>query len=157
MSSQRLLPHLPVCQLYRWQLGPNMWSFHTTMSLDPIVVTTFQVGFPGKSHGPVTCGFAVSCPEPKAWTTEALNPAFNTIIDHKENFTNNAKIRLIIPTKPEIGSQQKHCRQNEHINNNKNICKPTEKCERNHTLVQQLRKEKSNCISLHLLSWINHR
>ena len=40
-------PHLPVCQLYRWQLGPNMCSSPTTKSLDPIVVTAFQVGFPG--------------------------------------------------------------------------------------------------------------
>ena len=28
-------PHLPVCQSYRWQLGPNMWSSPTTKSLDP--------------------------------------------------------------------------------------------------------------------------
>ena len=50
-------PHLPVCQLYRWQLGPNMWSSITTMSFDPIVVTALRVGFPGESHGPATCGF----------------------------------------------------------------------------------------------------
>ena len=64
-------PHLPVCQLYRWQLGPNMWSSPTTKSLDPIVVTALLVGFPGESHGPATCGFACSCPEPEAWTSEA--------------------------------------------------------------------------------------
>ena len=64
-------PHLPVCQLYRWQLGPNMWSFPTTKSLDSIVVTALRVGFPGKSHGPATCGLACNCPEPEAWTTEA--------------------------------------------------------------------------------------
>ena len=57
-------PHLPVCQLYRWQLGPNMWS--TTMSLDPIIVTALRVGFLGESHGPTTCGFACNCPEPEA-------------------------------------------------------------------------------------------
>ena len=45
-------PHLPVCQLYRWQLGPNMWSSPTTKSLDPIVFTALRVGFPGESHGP---------------------------------------------------------------------------------------------------------
>ena len=28
-------PHLPVCQLYHWQLGHNMWSSLTTKSLDP--------------------------------------------------------------------------------------------------------------------------
>ena len=41
-------PHLPVCQLCHWQLG-----------------------FPGESDGPATCGFACNCPEPEAWTTEA--------------------------------------------------------------------------------------
>ena len=25
-------PHLPVCQLYRWQLGPKMWSSPMTKS-----------------------------------------------------------------------------------------------------------------------------
>ena len=64
-------PHLPVCQLYRRQLGPNMWSSPTTNSLDPIVVTVLRVGFPGESHGPATCGFAFSCPEPEVWSTEA--------------------------------------------------------------------------------------
>ena len=64
-------PHLPVCQLYRWQLGPNMWSSPTTKSLDPIAVTALWVGFPGESHGPATCGFACNCLEPEAWTTEA--------------------------------------------------------------------------------------
>ena len=51
-------PHLPVCQLYCWQLGPNMWSSPTTKSLDPIVVTALRVGFPGESHGHATYGFA---------------------------------------------------------------------------------------------------
>ena len=51
-------PHLPVCQLYCWQLCPNMWSSPTTMLLDPIVVTALRVGFPRESHGPATCGFA---------------------------------------------------------------------------------------------------
>ena len=64
-------PHLPVCQLSRRQLGPNMWSSPTTKSFDPIVVTALRVGFPGKSHGPATCGFACNCPDPEAWTTEA--------------------------------------------------------------------------------------
>ena len=64
-------PHLPACQLYRWQLGPNMWSSPTTMSLDPIVVTALRVGFLVESHGSATCGFACNCPEPEAWTTEA--------------------------------------------------------------------------------------
>ena len=64
-------PHLPVLQLYRWQLGPNMWSSPTTKSLDPIVVTALWEGFPWESHGPATCGFACNCPEPVAWTTEA--------------------------------------------------------------------------------------
>ena len=64
-------PHLPVCQLYRWQLGPHMWSSPTTKLLDPIVVTALRVGFPRESHGPATCGFACNCPEPEAWTTEA--------------------------------------------------------------------------------------
>ena len=64
-------PHLPVCQLYRWQLGSNMWSSPTTKSLDPIVVTALRVGFPGESHGPATCGFACNCPETEVWTAEA--------------------------------------------------------------------------------------
>ena len=64
-------PHLPDCQLYRWQLGPNMWCSSTTKSLDPIVVTALRVGFKGESHGPATCGIACNCPEPEAWTTEA--------------------------------------------------------------------------------------
>ena len=45
-------PHMPVCQLYRWQLGPNMWSSPTTKSLDPIVVTALRVGFPGEATDP---------------------------------------------------------------------------------------------------------
>ena len=64
-------PHQPDCQLYRWQLGPNMWSSPTTKSLDPIAVTAFRVGYPVQSHGPATCGFAYNCPEPEACTTEA--------------------------------------------------------------------------------------
>ena len=58
-------PHLPVCQLYRWQLRPNMCSSSTTKSLDPIVVTAIRVDFPGESHGPATCGFACNCLEPE--------------------------------------------------------------------------------------------
>ena len=64
-------PHLPVCQSYRWQLGPSMWTSPTTKSLDPIVVTALRVGFPGECHGPATCGFACNCPVPDAWTTNA--------------------------------------------------------------------------------------
>ena len=63
-------PHLPVCQLYRWQLGPSMWTSPTTKSLDPIVVTALLVGFPGESHGPATCEFACNCTDPEAWITE---------------------------------------------------------------------------------------
>ena len=63
-------PHLPVCQLYRWQLGPSMWTSPTTKSFDPIVVTALRVGFPGESHGPATCEFACNCTDPDAWTTE---------------------------------------------------------------------------------------
>ena len=68
--SKAFEPHLPVCQLYRWQLGPNMRSSPTTKSLDPIIVTALRVGFPWESHGPAKCGFACNCPEPQAWTTE---------------------------------------------------------------------------------------
>ena len=53
---------LPVCQLYRWQLGHNMWSSPTTKLLDPIVVTALRVGFPLESHGHATCGFACNYP-----------------------------------------------------------------------------------------------
>ena len=59
-------PHLPVCQLYRWQLGPSIRTSPTTKSLDPIVVTALRVDFPGESHGPATCGFACNCPETEA-------------------------------------------------------------------------------------------
>ena len=45
-------PHLPVCQLYRWQLGPSMWTSPTTKSLDPIVVTTFGWASQGKATDP---------------------------------------------------------------------------------------------------------
>ena len=67
-------PHLPACQLNRWQLGPNMWSSPTTKSLDPIEVTALRVGFPG----PATCGFASNCPEPETWRTEASGHADST-------------------------------------------------------------------------------
>ena len=40
--------HMHVCQSYRWQLGPNMWSSPTTKSLDPIVVTTLRWPSQGK-------------------------------------------------------------------------------------------------------------
>ena len=63
-------PHLPACQLYRWQLGPNMWSTPTTKSSDPIVVTALRMGFQLERHRH-TCGFACNCPEPEVWTTEA--------------------------------------------------------------------------------------
>ena len=62
--------HLLVCQLYRWQLGPNTWSSPTTKSLDPIVVTALRVGFPCEGLRPVTCGIAHNCPTPEAWITE---------------------------------------------------------------------------------------
>ena len=44
--------HLPVCQLYHWQLGPNMLSSPTTKSFDPIIVTAHRVGIPGKATDP---------------------------------------------------------------------------------------------------------
>ena len=55
-------PHPTVCQLCRWQLGPNMRSSPTTKSVDPIVVTALRVGLPGECHGPATCGFSCNCP-----------------------------------------------------------------------------------------------
>ena len=42
-------PHLPVCQLYRWQLGPSKWSSPTANSLDIIVVNAIKVGIPWES------------------------------------------------------------------------------------------------------------
>ena len=83
-------PHLPVCQLYRWQLGPNMWSSPTTKSLDSIVVTALRVGFPGESHGPATCTFACNCPEPEAWTTEASG--------HKTVFGTQLTVKTCLPS-----------------------------------------------------------
>ena len=69
--SKAIEPHVPVCRLYGWKLGPNMWSSPTTKSLDPVVVTALRVVFPGENHGPATCEFACNCPEPEAWTAEA--------------------------------------------------------------------------------------
>ena len=62
-------PNMPVCQLYRWLLRPNKWSSSTTKSLDPNVVASLLVGFPGESHGPATCEFPYNCPELEAWIT----------------------------------------------------------------------------------------
>ena len=45
-------PHLPVCQLYRRQLGPSMWTSPTTKSLDPIVVTALRWASQGKATDP---------------------------------------------------------------------------------------------------------
>ena len=45
-------PHMPICQLYRWQLGPSMWTLPTAKSLDLIVVTALGVGFPGEATDP---------------------------------------------------------------------------------------------------------
>ena len=78
-------PHLPVCQLYRWQLGPNMWSSPTTKSLDPIVATALRVGFQGESLGPATCGFACNCPEPEAWTSSASWQYTTSVIKYLTN------------------------------------------------------------------------
>ena len=72
--------HLPVCQLYLWQLGPNMWSLPMTKLFDPIIVTTLQMGFPGVSHGPTTCVFACNCPEPEAWTTETSELLYTVLL-----------------------------------------------------------------------------
>ena len=88
-------PHLPVCQLHRWQLGLNMWSSPTTKSLDPIIVTALRVGFPGESHGPVTCGFASNCPESEAWTTEALGQS--SMISKKGYQFSKVQLTLLTP------------------------------------------------------------
>ena len=40
-------PHLPICKLYRWQLGPIKWFSPATKSLDPTVATVLWVGFQG--------------------------------------------------------------------------------------------------------------
>ena len=63
-------PHLPVCQLYRWQLGPKHVVFNYDQVVRPHRRYCPSVGFPGESHGPATCGFACNRPEPEAWTTE---------------------------------------------------------------------------------------
>ena len=84
-------PHLPVCQSYRWQLGPNMRSSPTNKSLDPIVVTALRVGFPWESHGPATCGFACNFPEPEAWTAEASGQLLHTTQNTTEYNTTTRK------------------------------------------------------------------
>ena len=90
-------PHLPVCQLYCWQLSPNMWSSSTTKSLDPTLVAAIWVGFPGDSHGPATCGFAFNCPEPEAWTTEA--PGLHYMQEHKVYITVYRTAAVLRPKK----------------------------------------------------------
>ena len=79
-------PHLPVCQLYLWQHGPNILSSPATKSLDPIVVNAIWVDFPGESHGPATCGFACNCPEPEAWTMEESGLSFVNYTDFRTLF-----------------------------------------------------------------------
>ena len=51
-------PHLPVCQLYRWQLDPIKCSLPTTKSIDPIMFTALRLGFPMESRRPAKCGLA---------------------------------------------------------------------------------------------------
>ena len=63
-------PHLPFCQLFRWQLDPSKWSSPTTKLLDAIIVTVLLVGFPAESLRSTTGGFACNCPMPEAWTME---------------------------------------------------------------------------------------
>ena len=68
--SKTIALHLPVCQLYRLQLGAIGWSSPMIKSLDPIAVTAILVGFSGESLRPATGGFACKCPVPEAWTME---------------------------------------------------------------------------------------
>ena len=64
--SKTTKPHLPVCQLCHWKLGPTKWSSPTTKSLDPIVVTVLRVVFPGCCLEPATDKFVCNCPVPEA-------------------------------------------------------------------------------------------
>ena len=91
-------PHLPVCQLFRWQLGPSMWTSHTIRSLDPTVVTALRVGFPGESHGHATCGFACNCPEPEAWTTEAWSAVIIVLIVHHSELASKGYMEKLYTT-----------------------------------------------------------
>ena len=59
-------PHLPVCQLFRWQLYSNTWSSPTTKSFDSMVVTAVRVDFPWYGLEPATGGFACNCPVQEA-------------------------------------------------------------------------------------------
>ena len=70
-------PHLPDFQSYRWQLGPKHVVFAYDQVAKPHRSYRPSVGFPGKSHGPATSGFACNCPEPEAWTTEASGRIFD--------------------------------------------------------------------------------
>ena len=45
-------PHLPVCQLHRWQLDPTKWSSPTTKSIIPIVVTALRLASQEKALNP---------------------------------------------------------------------------------------------------------
>ena len=103
-------PHLPFCQLYRWQLGPNMWSSPTTKSLNPIVVTALRVGFPGESHRPATCEFACNCPEPEAWTMEAsgLFSSTHDVTSHLQRIQNyTARVISRLPKSSHITTHLK--------------------------------------------------
>ena len=54
------------CQLYHWHLCPRKLFSPMTKSLDPIVVTVLQVGFPAENLSPTTGGFAINFPVPEA-------------------------------------------------------------------------------------------
>ena len=83
-------PHLPVFQLYRWQLGPNMWSSPTTKSLDPIVVTALRVVFPGKTKSPPHVDLPASVRSQKRG-------------QRRRQGTTATRFHLINQTKPKIG------------------------------------------------------
>ena len=61
--------HLPVCQLYCWQLCPNKWSSSMARFLHPIIVTAIWVGFPGEYLGPTTGRIACNCSMLEAWAS----------------------------------------------------------------------------------------
>ena len=63
-------PHLPICQLQCWHLGPTKWHSPTNKSLDLFIVIALLVGFPIKRLGSATGGFTCNCLVPGAWTTE---------------------------------------------------------------------------------------
>ena len=94
-SPKAIEPHLPVCQLCRFQLGPIKWSLPTIKSLDRIVVIDLLLVFQGEILGPATGAFACNYLMSEAWTiggnnnNSGSNDSDNDNINYCYNYYNN--------------------------------------------------------------------